>query len=52
MGQLSKIMLALSLLVLIILWNNASKDSKAYWENLGPNIDKSLNPNKYDKITE
>lgn len=45
MGQLSKIMLALSLLVLIILWNNASKESKTYWENIGPYWNKQFNPN-------
>ena len=49
MGQLFKIMLALSLLVLIILWNNASKESKTYWKNIGPHVNETLNPTKYEE---
>lgn len=45
MLKISLVILALSVLSYSMI--STHQERKEYWENVGPNTDKSLNPNKY-----
>ena len=43
-----KISLILIAGLLCLLWASATPASKAYWKNVGYEMDRTLNPNKYE----
>ena len=50
---MSKLIWAAGILILLISMQIAAERSEEYWENVGPNVDRSLNPDhhsddKYD----
>jgi hypothetical protein len=41
--------IAAFILVFISAWTAVVPASKAYWLNVGPHVDETLNPNKYEE---
>lgn len=44
-----KIAYIITFLVFISAWLAIIPSSKKYWQNVGPHVDKTLNPNKYEE---
>jgi|SaaInlV_100m_DNA_5_1039725.scaffolds.fasta_scaffold05544_3 hypothetical protein len=42
-------LIAAFILVFISAWTAVVPASKAYWLNVGPHVDETLNPNKYEE---
>jgi hypothetical protein len=47
---MSKLIWAAGILILLISMQIAAERSEQYWEEVGPNMDQAMNPNKYDII--
>ena len=46
--RMTRIIYAAVILIALIAFQYASEQSDQFWENVGPEMDKTLNPSKYE----